>query len=237
MNIGEIQYILIMVRLMNKGGAISKMKLLIIFIINILLLILFGIGIAHTCITNEVYLFAHSLILYIFSIIILMFSFAKYISSRKITCNTKHFFNLRGEKDVELFANRDGNVFLLTYNNQKIQFETNTKIFKEGMFIAYIVRNIRFPEISNKLPLLNLFKKRLLLKNLGIKQLILNLNGKKYILVKNGVSLNKYSFINKCWYYRDFLFKRSNCYIGRTICNINEQIFEEGRMDFTIKKG
>lgn len=137
------------------------MMLLIVFIINILLLILFGIGIAHTCITNEVYLFAPSLMLYIISIIILMFTFSKYISSRKITCNTNHFFDLKGEKEIELFANRNGDVFLLTYNNQEIQFETNTKIFKEGMFIAYIVRNIRFPEISNKLPLLNLFKKKI----------------------------------------------------------------------------
>lgn len=164
-----------------------------------------------------------------------MFAFAKYISSRKINCSAKQFFNFQGEKEVELFANRKGDVFTLTYNGYEIKFETNTKIFKEGMFIAYIVRNIRFPEISSKLSLLNLFKKRLSLKSLGLNQLILNLNGKKYILVKNGVSLGKYSFLNKCWYFKDFLFKRSNCYIGLTICKINEKIFEEGTMDFTLK--
>lgn len=73
------------------------------------------------------------------------------------------------------------------------------------------------------------------LQSLCLNQLILNLNGKKYILVKNGVSIGKYSFLNKRWYFKDFLFKRSNCYIGRTICKINEKIFEEGRMDFPIK--
>ena len=200
---------------------------------NILLFILLCAGIVHTCITNEVYLFVPFLFLYIFSIVILIFSFAKYISGRKIKCNINHFFNFRGKIEVELFAKRDGDTFSLNYNNKKIKFETNTKIFKEGMFIAYIVRNIRFPEISNKLPLLSLFKKRLPITNL--KNLVLDLDGKKYILVKNGISLNKYSFINKCWYYKDFLFKRSNCYIGKTICTINEKIFEEGRMDFTTK--
>lgn len=200
---------------------------------NILLFILLCVGIVHTCITNEVYLFAPFLFLYIFSIIILIFSFAKYISGRKIKCNINHFFNFRGKIEVELFAKRDGDTFSLNYNNKEIKFKTNTKIFKEGMFIAYIVRNIRFPEISNKLPLLSLFKKRLPITNL--KNLVLDLDGKKYILVKNGISLNKYSFINKCWYYKNFLFKRSNCYIGKTICTINEKIFEEGRMDFTTK--
>lgn len=200
---------------------------------NILLFILLCAGIVHTCITNEVYLFVPFLFLYIFSIVILIFSFAKYISGRKIKCNINHFFNFRGKIEVELFAKRDGDTFSLNYNNKEIKFETNTKIFKEGMFIAYIVRNIRFPEISNKLPLLSLFKKRLPITNL--KNLVLDLDGKKYILVKNGISLNKYSFINKCWYYKDFLFKRSNCYIGKTICTINEKIFEEGRMDFTTK--
>ena len=200
---------------------------------NILLFILLCAGIVHTCITNEVYLFAPFLLLYILSIIILIFSFAKYISGRKIKCNINHFFNFRGKIEVELFAKRDGDTFSLNYNNKEIKFETNTKIFKEGMFIAYIVRNIRFPEISNKLPLLSLFKKRLPITNL--KNLVLDLDGKKYILVKNGISLNKYSFINKCWYYKDFLFKRSNCYIGKTICTTNEKIFEEGRMDFTTK--
>lgn len=200
---------------------------------NIILFILLCAGIVHTCITSEVYLFAPFLLLYILSIIILIFSFAKYISGRKIKCNINHFFNFRGKIEVELFAKRDCDTFSLNYNNKEIKFETNTKIFKEGMFIAYIVRNIRFPEISNRLPLLSLFKKRLPITNL--KNLVLDLDGKKYILVKNGISLNKYSFINKCWYYKDFLFKRSNCYIGKTICTINEKIFEEGRMDFTTK--
>lgn len=209
------------------------MNFLIIFVMNILLFILLCAGIVHTCITNEVYLFAPFLLLYILSIIILIFSFAKYISGRKIKCNINHFFNFRGKIEVELFAKRDGDTFSLNYNNKEIKFETNTKIFKKGMFIAYIVRNIRFPEISNKHPLLSLFKKRLPITNL--KNLVLDLDGKKYILVKNGISLNKYSFINKCWYYKDFLFKRSNCYIGKTICTINEKIFEEGRMDFTTK--
>jgi|GEM_PF-4832566 len=49
-------------------------------------------------------------------------------------------------------------------------------------------------------------------------------------------TINKYSFINKCWYFKEFLFKRSDYYIGRTVCNINENIFKEGRMDITTKK-
>ena len=213
----------------------TKMKLFIIFITNIILLVLLITGIVHVCVTNEVYLFAPFLLLYIFSVILLMFAFANYISSREIKKSNEHFFNFKEETKVEIFAKRMGNVFSLTYNDKEIKFETNTKIFKKGMFVAYIVRNIRFPEVSNKLPLLYLFKKRLPLKNITLKQLIININGKKYLLLKDGVSINRYSFINKCWYYKDLLFKRSDYYIGRTVCNINEKIFEEGRMDFTIK--
>lgn len=212
------------------------MKLLVIFIANIILLVLSVLGIVHVCVTNEVYLFAPFLLLYILSTIILMFTFAKYISSRKIKINNEHFFNFREETKIELYAKKNGNVFSLFYKGKEIRFETNTKIFKKGMFVAYIVRNIRFPEVSNKLPLICLLKKRLTLKNLPLKELIVNLNGKKYLLIKDGVSINKYSFINKCWYFKEFLFKRSDYYIGRTVCNINENIFKEGRMDITTKK-
>lgn len=52
------------------------MKLLVIFIANIILLVLSVLGIVHVCVTNEVYLFAPFLLLYILSTIILMFTFA-----------------------------------------------------------------------------------------------------------------------------------------------------------------
>lgn len=171
------------------NGVDAKMKLFIIFITNIILLVLLITGIVHVCVTNEVYLFAPFLLLYIFSVILLMFSFANYISSREIKKSNEHFFSFKEETKIELFAKRMGNVFSLTYNDIEIKFETNTKIFKKGMLVAYIVRNIRFPEISNKLPLLYLFKKRLPLKNIALKQLIININGKKYLLVKDGVSI------------------------------------------------
>ena len=165
-----------------------------------------------------------------------MFSFAKYISSRKIKITNMQFFNFEKEVNVELYAERNGDSFSLRYKGQEIIFETDSKIFKKGMFMAYVVRSIRFPEVSNRLPLLNLFKRKLPLVSSNLHKLTINLDGKKYILVKNGISFNKYSFINKCWYFKDFLFKRSDCYIGRTICNINEALFEKGRMDFTKKK-
>lgn len=82
------------------------MKLLVIFIANIILLVLFVLGIVHVCVTNEVYLFAPFLLLYILSTIILMFTFAKYISSRKIKINNEHFFNFREETEIELYAKK-----------------------------------------------------------------------------------------------------------------------------------
>ena len=107
------------------------MKLFILFITNIILLSLLITGIMHVCVTNEVYLFAPFLLLYIFSVILLMFAFAKYISSREIKKSNEHFFNFKEETKVEIFAKRMGNVFSLTYNDKEIKFETNTKIFKK----------------------------------------------------------------------------------------------------------
>lgn len=79
--------------------------------------------------------------------------FSKYISSRKIRCITNHFFTFEEMIEVELLL-REGNTFLLNFNNEEIKFETDNKIFKEGVFIVYILCNISITEVSNKLPLL-----------------------------------------------------------------------------------
>lgn len=82
------------------------MKLLVIFIANIILLALFVLGIVHVCVTNEVYLFAPFLLLYILSTIILMFTFAKYISSRKIKINNEHFLILEKKQKLNFMLKK-----------------------------------------------------------------------------------------------------------------------------------
>ena len=215
------------------------MLLLTIIFLNIISILFLLFGVVHCILTNEVFIFAPSLLLFFFNIILFMFYFSKYISSFKITINTYNFFNFKNDENVEIVVHREKEKFIATYKNKQILFESDIPFFKKGMFIAYIVRNVRFKEVSNKMPLGKLFKSRLELKNTKTKEMILNINGKKITIVKNGVSLGKYSFINKSFYFKELSYRRIiTNHISRTICIINEQIFEKGQIIFgkNIKK-
>lgn len=107
------------------------MKLLVIFIANIILLVLSVLGIVHVCVTNEVYLFAPFLLLYILSTIILMFTFAKYISSRKIKINNEQFFNFREETKFELYAKKKVMYFHYFIKEKKSDLKPILKYLKK----------------------------------------------------------------------------------------------------------
>lgn len=197
------------------------------FIFNLVSFALAIFGIIHLIGTNETYLFAPFLVIYLWSYIFLMISFSKYVRSRKINLTSYNFFNFHGEENIDIYAKFENGEYLITYEDKIIKFSIDTKIFYKGMLKAYIVRNIRFLEVSNRLPLYKLFVPRLKLEHSKIKNLTLNIEGKKHTLVKNGVSKGKYGFINRASYFK-YLFGhiRSENAV-RQICKINEKLFEE----------
>lgn len=126
--------------------------------------------------------------------------FFEYIRRCSIFISDYKFFNVNKEK-VEIICTKKDASYILSCDGREIEFRTNENLFGNQMFFSYIVRNIRFREISKKRPMMYLFRKRVKLKNIKLKQLVVILNGRKHVLVKNGVSRCKCTLFNKAWYW------------------------------------
>lgn len=205
--------------------------LLILFIIYVISIPTFAGGIIYGCLSGNELLIILPVFLFLITHLLLMFTFSKFILKRKIQLSNYNFFNFNKDENVEIIVKQENNKFIMTYKDKQIIFESDIPIFKKGMFIAYVVRNIRYKEVSCRLPLGKLFKRRIKLTTSKTKDLILNLDGKKIILIKDGISINKFTFINKAFYYKYLSMSgRVSFHISRTICKINEEIFQKGKM-------
>ncbi len=121
-------------------------------------------------------------------------------------------------------------MYFLNYAGKEIEFRTDDKILGDHMFFAYVIRNIRFKEVSKKRPLIYIFKRKVKLKNIKLKKLTVILNGKKYVLVSNGISKSKFTLINKAWYWRYFLLTPTNTRtLVKDINFIDENKFQKGK--------
>lgn len=188
-------------------------------------------GIVYGSLYSIEWLLILSLVAPIFTSLFLMFAFSKYVLSSKIILSTYNFFDFHNDENVEIVVSYEKSRFIANFNGKEITFEVDTPIFKKSMFFAYVVRNIRFKEVSDKLPLMMLFKRKLILENSKTNNFTLVINGKKKSLVKNGVSYSKWSFINKAFYFKDLsLQPRTRFHPTKTVCTIDEEIFEKGKM-------
>lgn len=94
------------------------------------------------------------------------------------------------------FFKKDG--FWISENNSEIiKLNLGKYLFQKSYIISYVVRNIRYPLISDKLPLKYLFtNKYFIKKSFNVKLELIDGNKKiERIIVKDGVS--KYGFIAK----------------------------------------
>ena len=78
-----------------------------------------------------------------------------------------------------------------------MKLDLNGYAFEKSYLISYVIRNLRYPLISNKKPFKYLFANRFFIKkNMNVKLIIINKNKRtEKMIVKNGIS--KYGFIAK----------------------------------------
>lgn len=158
--------------------------------------------------------------------IVLLASFCNYIKTRKINLSTYKFFTFKKEENAIIKCSKLENGYKLTYKDKKIDFFTNINFFEENMLLSYIVRNVRFIEISNKKRFGLLFRKRLKLEYFKPINLYVYINDKKYCLVKNSISITNRFCLNSCWYW-DYTLSSSPKIFSKVVI-IDEKLFENG---------
>lgn len=170
------------------------------------------------------------MILYLFISII----FFKYTNKKLET--EKHI--LKSFKLIKCICKESGiNVIEFKLNNNKwvskkdesLSFDIDNYLFRKSFIIARIIRELRYPIVSNQLDLSKLLKLKLRINN--IDNLIVKFdNGnviKEYIIVKKYISQHTIlSFaISKSRYYDLYLSNRSYCKYMKKIKKINENIY------------
>lgn len=204
--------------------------LIILTIINVLFL-LFSICLFFT----PYYYFSIAIIVIVMSIYLLVsIMFFKY-TNRQLELEKDSLIAL---KITKIMNEKNGiNYIEFDFKNNKwicvkdknIQFKLDNYLFKKSFIIARIIRELRYPIISNKLNLSKLLSYKLKITN--IDNLCLRfINGNKinnYIIVKNGVSKNTIlsKIISKSKYYSYYFSNEIYNRYLKKIEKINENIY------------
>ena len=133
-----------------------------------------------------------SMMSYLFSYIVFNKITKKYPLNDVQEYHTKNFKKLLVKhKDCFTiqFFKKDG-FWICETDKESIKINLNGYLFQHQYLVSFVIRNLRYPLINNKLPLKYLFKNKFFIKkNLNIKIVIYN--GDKRIekmIVKNGIS-------------------------------------------------
>lgn len=200
------------------------------FIIEILAIILMVIFLIYGITYSEYNIFGFLLLFIFINTIVLYILFSNYIKNCDLYISDYLFFDISGKENVIINCKKDKLSYFLEYNGKEIEFRTSDRLFGNQMFFSYIVRNIRFLEVSKKRPLIYIFKRKIRLKNIKLKKLTVILNEKKYVLVNNGISKCKFTLINKAWYWGYFLLTPTNTRtLVKDINFIDENKFQKGK--------
>lgn len=186
-----------------------KKILIIDLILESITMLFLIVSIIFSILCNEYLIFSFIALFLIINSIVLYIVFSLYIKKCNLYVSDYNFINIFNQETVTLICKKESETYFLEYGEKVIEFRTDEKLLGNNMFLAYLTRNIRFPEVSNKRPMIFLFKRKVRLKNIKLKNLTVILNEKKYVLVKNGVSKYNFTLINKAWYWRYFLSRRA----------------------------
>lgn len=167
-------------------------------------------------------------ILICINFVVLCMLFCNHIKTRKIHLSTYKFFKFGKEDNAVIKCTELDNGYKLTYKDQTIDFLVDMDFFKKNMLLSYIVRNVRFKEISNKKKFGLLFKKKLKLEYFKPINLYVCINDKKYCLVKNSISIKNRFCLNSCWYWKNTTARREEPKFFNQVTMINEELFEKG---------
>ena len=207
-----------------------KKWFIVYFIIEIIAIISMLVFLIYGIIYSEYNIFGFLLLFIFINTIVLYILFSNYIKKCDLYISDYHFFDISGKENVVINCKKDKSSYFLEYDGNEIEFRTSERLFGNQMFFAYIVRNIRFLEVSKKRPLIYIFKRKIRLKNIKLKNLTVILNVKKYLLVSNGISKSKFTLINKSWYWRYFLSRRAiAASMVKNTNFIDENKFQKGK--------
>jgi hypothetical protein len=144
------------------------------------------------------------------------------------------------ETDIVLtFVNQNG-VWTYYHDNQEIKINLKGYLFPNSFIKSYVIRQLRYKIVNKKLPLTDLFRRKLKIEKYAANNIYIEtINNKRTnrtIVVRQGVSFHSLlsQLISQSSYYKDLLFMRSLVSMKRNKSLIDEVIYNKRRRN--IKK-
>ncbi len=204
--------------------------LIILSIFNILLFVSCICLIFTSFYYYSIVIFFMVMILYLFISIIFFKHTNKILEKEKyILKSFKLIKCIRKENEINIIEFKLNNNKWVSEKDESLSFAINNYLFRKSFIIARIIRELRYPIVSNQLNLSKLLKLKLKINN--IKNLILRFDDgndiKEYILVKEYISKNTVlsRAISKSRYYELYLSNRSYYKYMKKTEKINENIY------------
>lgn len=132
------------------------------------------------------------------------------------------------------FVNQNG-VWTYRHDNREIKINLKGYLFPTSFIKSYVIRQLRYQLVNKKLPLTDLFRRKLLIEKYSANNIyietIYNKKTIRTIVVKKGVSLHTWlsQLISQSSYYGDLLFMRSLVSLKRNKSFIDEVIYNNRR--------
>jgi hypothetical protein len=151
----------------------------------------------------------------------------------------EEFIKISLPKNIETnivlkFVNQNG-VWTYNYDNQEIKINLKGYLFPTSFIKSYVIRQLRYQLVNKKLPLTDLFRRKLPIEKYAANNIYIEtINNKsiiRSIVVRQGVSLHTLfsQLISQSSYYRDLLFMRSLVSLKRNKSFIDEVIYNNRR--------
>lgn len=219
-------------------------------ILTVLFLALIIVGISLFLLIDFKENFSYFLVYYILALIILFIIsfifFCKYVNyyprPERGIYNTK--FNVYNAiklenniKYIDFTLNDNGFFICETKNLSKLKLDLRGFIFKKNYIRSYVVRNLRYQTVSNKLKFNRLFNCKLKISKIDNLILRINIKNKKFLYCVVNEYISRYSLIckliNELKYY-SFLISlvppRIHKPIFLEVITINEELFSKGKI-------
>ena len=167
-------------------------------IISVLLLILLIVSFVSFILSFPIGLYQYAIIPFIifcsFLLMLRMWFYhrcRKYINLNRNIIHIEKFIQTRGENEGYIIFSSINGIYSCVGNDSIIRFDLNGFICKKSFIRAFIVRQIRYKAVSNKLKISKLFSLNLKCKCRHDK-IYLVINNHNYLIYSNDVSKNTF---------------------------------------------
>lgn len=149
----------------------------------------------------------------------------KYINLNKTIVKIDNFIQKRGNNEGYIIFSSTKNIYSCEGKNSTINFNLEGFIFKKSFIRAFIIRQIRYKTITNKLKISKLFSRKLKCK-CKYDKIYLIINNHKYLIYSKNTSINTFlsSEISKAKFAAMFISFRSYFFCNE-VKEINEKIY------------